>query len=231
MTTRRGKVAEVDAGPAGDVTDETANGEGQHEGHDLAVQAHDLVVQAHHVVPQAPDVAAPAEDNSAVEIPDDFYVALAPLTLDLVAQHLERIGINFTRLPTSIRAAWPTFVLTISIGTEHMLSARATLRQSYPAMSHTAVVARCNWWNSRLIFLKASAIVLIGQEKATDDTADESEPALLPFTQVNLDLDLPLPVGVAPVQLQSLFRSIVQNVSSFELRADLGTLASQSTWQ
>jgi len=168
----------------------------------------------------------PANDASEAQLPSDYYVALQPLTLDLIATQLERVGIKFTRYPDYIEAGWESFTLTIRVLGDDLLSARATFRDYRPASSAVAVIGRCNWWNARRTFLKASADVTTGQAREGDD----GSPLTIAIARVHLDMDLPLKAGVAPVQLQSLFREIPSNVAGFQQAAQIDTLIPQSAW-
>lgn len=208
----------MDFGPAGDVDHEPAAVETTGPSGELALPGE-----------SAPDL--PAE--SVPDLPDGYYVALQPLTLDLVAVQLQRIGYKFTRSPERIEASWSTFVLRIRIMRDDILSVSAIIRKPYPVDSLTELVGRCNWWNTSRFFLKAGVNAVIGQTKPADDEdldpeLLEAEPIML--AQVSLDLDFPLPVGVAPVQLQSLFRNIVENVGQFESQAGLDDVIPKPTW-
>ena len=166
----------------------------------------------------------PANEASEAELPNDYYVTLQPLTLDLIATQLERVGIKFTLYPDYIGAGWESFTLTIRVN-NGWLYARAIFRDSRPASSVAAIIGRCNWWNAKRTFMKASAEVTTGQATKSDDS-----PLTIAIARVQLDMDLPLKAGVAPVQLQSLFREISGNVAEFEQGAQLNTLIPQSAW-
>jgi len=172
----------------------------------------------------APDLV---DESSAPVLPDEYYVALQPLTLDLVAVQLQRIGYKFVRSPERIDASWSTFSLRVRVLSGDILSVSATIRRPYPVDGTTELVGRCNWWNTSRIFLKAGVNTVLGQANPTDEDPD---PPPMALAQVSLDLDLPLPVGVAPVQLQSLFRNIVQNVGQFEDQARLDDVIPKPTW-
>jgi hypothetical protein len=167
----------------------------------------------------------PADDASEAELPSDYYVSLQPLTLDLIATQLERVGIKFTRYSDYIGAGWESFTLIIRVLNNDVLSARATFRDPRPASSVAAIIARCNWWNAKRTFLKASAEVITGQAKGDDDS-----PLTIAIARVLLDMDLPLAAGVAPVQLQSLFRDIHGNIAQFQQDAQLDKLIPPSAW-
>ena len=168
-----------------------------------------------------------AGDELPSQLSDDYYVTLQPLTLDLIAVQMERIGMDFTRHPDRIEASWAKFLLSVRLLSEGMLSVRATSRQPYPAASTTALAGRCNWWNASQTFMKASAVAGLGWS-APSGEGDERRP--VPLAQLYLDLDIPLTVGVAPVQLQSLFMHIFQNVEQFETRARLEELILRTSW-
>lgn len=168
----------------------------------------------------------PANDASEAELPSDYYVALQPLTLDLIAAQLERVGITFSRYPGYIWASWGTFTLVIRVLNDNVLSAHATFRDTRPASSIAAIIGRCNWWNSRRVFLKASAEVTTGPAQEGDDGSTLT----IAMARVQLDMELPLKAGVAPVQLQALFQEIPRNIAEFQQAAQLDTLIPQSAW-
>jgi hypothetical protein len=214
-------MAEIEAGPSRDVDnsalpDETGQPESQ-----LPALIEDAAVEL-------ADVAAvELVDEATAELPADYYVTLQPLTLDLVAVQLERIGIKCDLEPDRIEAHWQSFVIVVRIMSEDVLTARAVLRQLFPAESATALAGRCNWWNQSHTFLKASTTTVVGH---TQPSAHDGESRPAPYVQLCLDLDLPLPVGAAPVQLQALFRKVVQNVGSFEQQARLDNVILQAAW-
>src|SRR5262249_20483532 len=146
-------MAETEIDPTEGADDEGTVDETSHQTGELALQVND----------------------SVAELPADYYVTLQPLTLDLVATQLERIGINFTREPDRIAADWPTSDLVVRILPDDVLSVRATLRQEYPASGITALTGGCNSWNNSRLFLKASTTVGMSQTEP-DDEDGEREP-------------------------------------------------------
>ncbi|HEX6446138.1 MAG TPA: hypothetical protein VF053_13675 [Streptosporangiales bacterium] len=157
-------------------------------------------------------------DGSRDGLPDDYYVRLRPLTLDLVATQLDRIGVKYQRSPERLQAVWSTFWLSVHIAPTDVLCTRSTFLRPYPAASGGVLTGWCNWWNSTQTFLKASTVSQVGQ---VDPGGADGERRPVPQIAVVLDFEVPLSVGVAPVQLQSLLRMVVGNVSAFERWARL----------
>jgi hypothetical protein len=174
--------------------------------------------------------ASPGElaEVAGEPVPDDFYVTLRPLTLELVARQLERMSIDFTSLDGVVRATWTgRYTLTAMVGVGDVLHLRVRLADAFPTRMASALEARCNWWNSVRGFLKASASV--GLVRSSDDDEDEEDaPSLAAI--VALDVDLPYRVGIAPVQLQALVTDVLRNVDRFEAEARLGDLELGGTW-
>jgi hypothetical protein len=165
--------------------------------------------------------------DSSPELPDDFYVTLQPLTLALVATQLDRIGVRYERHAEAIVADLERASLLIKVLSGEMLTLQATLRKGYPAVCVTALVGRCNWWNTQQASLKASTLTAVARPPA-DQPASASPVAAV---GVRLDLDMPFPAGIAPVQLQALLRFAVSGVDHFWSRARLDTLASPELWR
>jgi hypothetical protein len=109
---------------------------------------------------------------------------------------------------------------------DDVLSARAMFKGSRPASSFAAITGRCNWWNSTHAFLKASADITTADARA-DDAGDSKTIAI---ARVQLDMEVPLNAGIAPVQLQLLLREIPTNVALFQQAAQLDTLLPPSAW-
>ncbi|WP_433363212.1 YbjN domain-containing protein [Actinoplanes sp. CA-142083] len=160
--------------------------------------------------PPSAEVARPAE-------PDDFYVTLQPLTLELLAHQLTRLSLDYEEHGRRLYARFAEFTLQISVLNENDLSVRAILKQQFPASAMATLTGRCNWWNASQLFVKASATTIMAQADAG------SAPA--PAVRVQLDLDLPCPVGVAPVQLQALLQAVLNNVNAFKSRSRVADLA------
>lgn len=166
-----------------------------------------------------------ASDIEVRELPDDYYVTLQPLTLEMIATQCDRIGWKYQAEPDRISAHWENgFLLTIHVLSGDILHVRATLLKLYPIAGLGVLTARCNWWNLNRLFLKASAASVVGLSESDGSQA-------YALARVYLDADLPLKTGVAPVQLQELLRAIVTNVSTFISQASLDTLLDQSSWE
>lgn len=172
--------------------------------------------------------ATPAQPNAdlSAEVPDDYYVTLQPLTLNLIAAQLEHLNITFSQQADRIDAGWSSFVLNLRV-IENQLNARATLRQAYPVTGIAALTGRCNWWNASRVFLKASAGTIISQAEPAEPGGERQ---LQQVARVYLDIDLPLAAGVAPVQLQALLQAMVRNIRSFEEQAQIDQLILSISW-
>ncbi|WP_371400704.1 YbjN domain-containing protein [Kribbella sp. NBC_00662] len=176
----------------------------------------------------SPTPAAPARVESEQELQPDYYVTLQPLTLELVARQMERIDITFSASGDALLAHWESFTLRATIGGTNTLCLRALLRKGLPTDSLGALAARCNWWNSRKMFLKAS-VAVVKAELPRAGAGAESD--FTPAASLQLDCDLPFRAGVAPVQLQALLRDVIDNVSYFEEAAALDDLMLNGTWR
>lgn len=172
-----------------------------------------------------PDRPAEEPNGTSVELADDFYVTLQPLTLELVATQLDRIGIRYDRQPDKIVAGWESYVIETRISPDHVLAVRATIRQGFPAATAILLAGRCNWWNATRLFLKASVATIVVHP---DEPGDDAAP--VPVVRVRLDFELPLQAGVAPVQLQALFRGIVGNMADVLKQFKLDELTSRELW-
>ena len=151
------------------------------------------------------------------ELDDDFYVALQPLTLELIAHQLTRMNLEYSEQGRRLFARFADFTLQISVLNENDLSVRAMLKQQFPAPAMATVVGRCNWWNASELFVKASATTIM--------VTPESGGSPAPAVRVQLDLDLPCPMGVAPVQLQALLQGVLDNVTAFKSRSRIADLS------
>jgi hypothetical protein len=160
--------------------------------------------------PPSAEVARPAD-------PDDFFVALQPLTLELIAHQLTRMQLDFDEQSRRLFARFSDFTLQMTVLNEHDLSVRSMLRQQFPAPAMATVAGRCNWWNASQLFLKASASTIM----VTPDSGGSPAPAV----RVQLDLDLPCPMGIAPVQLQALLQAVLDNVTAFKSQSRLADLS------
>jgi hypothetical protein len=159
-------------------------------------------------------------------LPDDFYVTLQPLTLELVARQLERISIKFTRNDNALVAVWPDrYTMTTRVLPGDILSIRVVLATSYHSEAITALHARCNWWNESRAFLKASVQAIPFRAVEDGDGRHRS------MAGVNLDMAVPYTVGIAPVQLQALVEDLLRNVQTFETEARLDALNLEPDWR
>ncbi|MFI5889931.1 hypothetical protein ACIA5D_07390 [Actinoplanes sp. NPDC051513] len=160
--------------------------------------------------PPNAEVARPDE-------PDDFYVALQPLTLELIAHQLTRMNLEFNEQGRRLFARFADFTLQISVLNDDILSIRAMVKQQFPAHAMATLAGRCNWWNASELFLKASASTIM--------VASESGGSPSPAVRVQLDLDLPCSMGIAPVQLQGLLKAALGNVNAFRSRSRIADLS------
>jgi hypothetical protein len=180
----------------------------------------------------APESGTPEKADDDTAVPDDFFVTLQPLTLELVAHQLRRMDIRFTDENGTLSASWKDFVMTTRVLPDDLLSVRVLLSTGYPSEMITAVVARCNWWNQTRTFLKASARVgLFRVPQPEGMPSPETDVQRQQATIVNLDMDLPCPVGIAPVQIQALVRALLSNVKGFQADARLDVLRLDSGWR
>ncbi|NUT35188.1 MAG: hypothetical protein HOV79_19200 [Hamadaea sp.] len=177
------------------------------------------------LVDDSAGAAEPAHVGSIVpRLADDYYVTLHPLTLEFVATQMERLDLKFDRRTDVIIARWADFHLEIRVFDE-ILSVRGVLASGYPSASVALLTGRANWWNATKAFLKASVTT---QVVTRDQGTDEERP--IAVARVNLDLDVPLSAGIAPVQVQALLRDVVDNINAFVRQSAVETLTSQVLW-
>lgn len=142
-------------------------------------------------------------------LPDDYYVTLHSISLDLIETQLRRLGWHYTRRRDQILASWETFITSITVNVD-MLLVRVRIRQAFELDDLTSKVGRCNTWNARRTFMKASCFIQVASEQSTASSNAKSLGSV-----VHLDFDLPCEMGIAPVQLQALLRAIIADAHSF----------------
>ena len=161
------------------------------------------------------------------QLPSAYYVTLQPLTLELCAQQFDRLNLRYSQEAGALSVRWETVQLILRIQPNGVLYSRFSLINAFSNASYSAVAARCSWWNLNRMLVKASAYSFIAQIEAQDDEQPTKQAIAV---GVYLDHEVPFDAGVAPVQLQALFRALVKSVSEFLNDAKLDKIVGAAAW-
>ncbi len=156
------------------------------------------------------DAELPAREDTAPDPDEDDpdFVRLAPLTLDLIADRMTRLGYKFERQEERLYGGWEKFTLYARVTGEGLLHLWAEPDTSRASTAHAQIAGICDGWNATQFFLKASSSIDVIENP-------EKPGEKIGTCGWSLSFEAPFNAGIAPVQLSLIISRTLGNIHAF----------------